>query len=157
VTNENGNEHRPNRRKPVRKHRKGAKPGLKPSRRVTAKELREIKFADPFKRRVLFLEADHIGSRYPGGFSSESWDRLFDQDQVLGIRIGQTPQQHSIDHAKHSGGRADPEGQRKDGCCREAQAVEDTLTNQSMPPGGPFWTKEQLALYAKWRSDGYQP
>jgi hypothetical protein len=37
-----------------------------------------------------------------------------------------------------------------------AQAVEDSLSNQSMPPGGPYWTKEQLALFAKWRSDGYQ-
>jgi hypothetical protein len=46
VTNENGNAHRPNRKKPVRKRRKGTKPGPKPSRRVTAKELREIKFAD---------------------------------------------------------------------------------------------------------------
>jgi hypothetical protein len=26
-----------------------------------------------------------------------------------------------------------------------------------MPPGGPYWTPEQLALFAKWRSDGYQP
>ncbi len=37
-----------------------------------------------------------------------------------------------------------------------AQAVEKTLVDQSMPPGGPFWTTEQLALFAKWRSDGYQ-
>ena len=26
-----------------------------------------------------------------------------------------------------------------------------------MPLGGPFWTDEQLALYAGWISDGYQP
>ena len=38
-----------------------------------------------------------------------------------------------------------------------AQAVEDTLANQSMPPGGPFWSKEQLILYRQWRSDGYRP
>lgn len=38
-----------------------------------------------------------------------------------------------------------------------AQAVEDRLRDQSMPPGGPFWTPEQLALYAQWRADGYQP
>jgi hypothetical protein len=38
-----------------------------------------------------------------------------------------------------------------------AQATEKTLSDQSMPPGGPYWTKEQLALFAKWRSDGYQP
>jgi hypothetical protein len=36
-----------------------------------------------------------------------------------------------------------------------AQAVEDTLANQSMPPGGPYWSNEQLALYKKWKSDGY--
>jgi hypothetical protein len=26
-----------------------------------------------------------------------------------------------------------------------------------MPPGGPYWAPEQVALFAKWRSDGYQP
>ena len=38
-----------------------------------------------------------------------------------------------------------------------AQSVEDSLANQSMPPGGPFWTDQQLTLYRQWRSDGYQP
>jgi hypothetical protein len=38
-----------------------------------------------------------------------------------------------------------------------AQAVEDTLRNQSMPPGGPYWSNEQLTLYRQWRSDGYRP
>jgi hypothetical protein len=38
-----------------------------------------------------------------------------------------------------------------------AQEVEDTLANQSMPPGGPYWSDQQLALYRQWRSDGYQP
>jgi hypothetical protein len=38
-----------------------------------------------------------------------------------------------------------------------AQDVEDGLTNQSMPPGGPYWSKEQLALYKQWISDGYRP
>jgi hypothetical protein len=38
-----------------------------------------------------------------------------------------------------------------------AQAVEDTLRNQSMPPGGPYWSNEQLTLYKQWRSDGYRP
>ena len=27
----------------------------------------------------------------------------------------------------------------------------------SMPPGGPYWTADQLALFTKWREDGYQP
>jgi hypothetical protein len=39
---------------------------------------------------------------------------------------------------------------------KNAQDVQDKLTDQSMPPGGPYWTKAQLDLYAKWRSDGYQ-
>jgi hypothetical protein len=38
-----------------------------------------------------------------------------------------------------------------------AQAVQDTLADQTMPPGGPYWTSEQLAAYAQWRADGYQP
>ncbi|MGC2637715.1 MAG: hypothetical protein WA294_11095 [Acidobacteriaceae bacterium] len=27
----------------------------------------------------------------------------------------------------------------------------------SMPPGGPYWTADQLALFAQWQEDGYQP
>lgn len=27
----------------------------------------------------------------------------------------------------------------------------------SMPPGGPYWTTAQLALFAQWQNDGYQP
>jgi hypothetical protein len=38
-----------------------------------------------------------------------------------------------------------------------AQAVQDTLADQSMPPGGPFWTEAQLTLYDKWKTEGYQP
>ena len=43
-----------------------------------------------------------------------------------------------------------------------ANAVLRTLSphgdkSPSMPPGGPFWTHEQLALFAKWQTDGYQP
>ena len=38
-----------------------------------------------------------------------------------------------------------------------AQAVQDSLSDRTMPPGGPFWTAEQLGLYDKWRTDGYQP
>jgi hypothetical protein len=29
-----------------------------------------------------------------------------------------------------------------------AQDVEDSLTNPSMPPGGPYWSNEQLVLYS---------
>jgi hypothetical protein len=38
-----------------------------------------------------------------------------------------------------------------------AQAVLNSLVRKTMPPGGPFWTKEQIELYEKWRTDGYQP
>ena len=43
-----------------------------------------------------------------------------------------------------------------------AQAVEKTVAPQgnqppSMPPDGPYWTQDQLTLFAKWRADGYQP
>jgi len=27
----------------------------------------------------------------------------------------------------------------------------------SMPPDGPYWTAEQLALFAQWQKDGYNP
>jgi hypothetical protein len=38
-----------------------------------------------------------------------------------------------------------------------AQAVYDQLSSQSMPPGGPFWTTVQLALFTNWMEGGYQP
>ena len=43
-----------------------------------------------------------------------------------------------------------------------AEAVQQTVSHlggqpPSMPPGGPYWTEEQVALFAKWRTDGYQP
>jgi hypothetical protein len=43
-----------------------------------------------------------------------------------------------------------------------ADAVLATLSSQngdepSMPPGGPYWTAAQLALFAQWQKDGYQP
>jgi hypothetical protein len=27
----------------------------------------------------------------------------------------------------------------------------------SMPPGGPYWTPDKLALFAQWQEDGYRP
>jgi hypothetical protein len=27
----------------------------------------------------------------------------------------------------------------------------------SMPPGGPYWTAAQLALFDRWQKEGYQP
>jgi hypothetical protein len=43
-----------------------------------------------------------------------------------------------------------------------AEAVQRTVSPQggrppSMPPGGPYWTEAQVALFVKWRTDGYQP
>jgi hypothetical protein len=38
-----------------------------------------------------------------------------------------------------------------------AQQILDVLTDQSMPPGGPFWPPEQLVLFKKWMDDGLQP
>jgi hypothetical protein len=43
-----------------------------------------------------------------------------------------------------------------------ANAVLATLSTQngeppSMPPGGPYWTEAQLALFVQWQKDGYQP
>ena len=38
-----------------------------------------------------------------------------------------------------------------------ATAVFDTLKNQTMPPGGPFWPQDKVDLFAQWMSDGYQP
>ena len=38
-----------------------------------------------------------------------------------------------------------------------AKAVFDQLSSQAMPPGGPFWTDAQMALFTKWMTDGFQP
>lgn len=43
-----------------------------------------------------------------------------------------------------------------------ANTVLATLSPQngeppSMPPGGPYWTAAQLALFVRWQKDGYQP
>ena len=27
----------------------------------------------------------------------------------------------------------------------------------AMPPGGPYWAADKLALFAQWQKDGYQP
>jgi hypothetical protein len=27
----------------------------------------------------------------------------------------------------------------------------------TMPPGGPYWSQAQLALFMQWQNDGYQP
>jgi len=43
---------------------------------------------------------------------------------------------------------------------KHATDVGDYLTGNKkpkMPLGGPFWSEQQLQLYAKWMSDGYQP
>jgi hypothetical protein len=43
---------------------------------------------------------------------------------------------------------------------RNARDVFDYLSGKrepQMPPGGPYWSKEQLDLYEKWMADGYQP
>src|ERR1700740_3017011 len=43
-----------------------------------------------------------------------------------------------------------------------ADKVLETLSSHegdppSMPPGGPYWTANQLALFAQWQNEGYQP
>lgn len=43
-----------------------------------------------------------------------------------------------------------------------ADSVLATLSPQnneppSMPPGGPYWTADQIALFVQWQKDGYQP
>jgi hypothetical protein len=43
-----------------------------------------------------------------------------------------------------------------------ANSVLATLSPQdgdppSMPPGGPYWTAAQLALFAQWQEGGYKP
>jgi hypothetical protein len=37
-----------------------------------------------------------------------------------------------------------------------AQTVYGQLSSQAMPPGGPFWTDQNLTLFKKWMTDGFQ-
>jgi hypothetical protein len=64
-----------------------------------------------------------------------------------------------IDHMKMHGVNLDDYQYMSDATnsYANAQAVQDSLAGQTMPPGGPFWTTEQLSLYDKWRTEGYQP
>lgn len=39
----------------------------------------------------------------------------------------------------------------------KARNVYSQLSSQSMPPGGPFWTASQLALFTGWMKGGFQP
>lgn len=64
-----------------------------------------------------------------------------------------------IQHMKPSGVLLDDYGYMSDASDNHAnaQAVYDQLSSQSMPPGGPFWTTAQLALFTNWMEGGYQP
>jgi hypothetical protein len=64
-----------------------------------------------------------------------------------------------IDHMKVHGVHLDDYQYMSDATNNYAnvEAVQASLAGQTMPPGGPFWTAEQLGLYGKWRAEGYQP
>lgn len=64
-----------------------------------------------------------------------------------------------VDHMKPKGVLLDDYPYMSDASnnYEHAQAVLDTLTKQSMPPGGPFWSQTMLDLFKKWMSDGYKP
>jgi hypothetical protein len=64
-----------------------------------------------------------------------------------------------IDHMKKHGVNLDDHQYMSDpaNSYANAEAVQRSLKDQTMPPGGPYWTGEQLGLYQKWRTDGYQP
>ena len=64
-----------------------------------------------------------------------------------------------INHMKPMGVLLDDYKYMSDGSDDHANAksVLDVLTKKRMPPGGPFWSPDKLALFAKWMADGYQP
>lgn len=63
-----------------------------------------------------------------------------------------------VEHMKRYGVVLDDYGYMSDGAGdhANARAVLNTLTKNTMPPNGPFWPQDQLDLFAKWMSDGYQ-
>ena len=67
-----------------------------------------------------------------------------------------------VEHMKRAGVVLDDYAYMSDPTDEHAHArsVHDRLTGEKkprMPPGGPFWTAEQIALFEKWMSDGYAP
>ena len=64
-----------------------------------------------------------------------------------------------IDHMKVHGVHLDDYQYMSDATKDYAnpEAAQASLAGQTMPPGGPFWTAQQLDLYGKWRAEGYQP
>jgi hypothetical protein len=62
-----------------------------------------------------------------------------------------------VDHMKPSGVLLDDYAYMSEASHGHANAVLDTLKNQTMPPGGPFWPQDKVDLFAKWMSDGYKP
>jgi hypothetical protein len=69
-----------------------------------------------------------------------------------------------VAHMKHGGILLDDYGYMSDpnNDYEHAARVLQSLSPQGdkpphMPPGGPYWTAQQLALFANWRSDGYRP
>jgi hypothetical protein len=64
-----------------------------------------------------------------------------------------------IDHMKPAGILLDsyPYMSSATGGHANANAVLKVLKNKTMPPGGPFWTEDQLELFTQWMSGGFQP
>jgi hypothetical protein len=69
-----------------------------------------------------------------------------------------------IAHMKARGVNLDDYGYMSDSSNshQNVERVQQTVSPQGgappeMPPGGPYWTPEQLALFGQWRIDGYQP
>lgn len=65
--------------------------------------------------------------------------------------------QIDIDHMKHGDFPLDDYAFMSDPS--NANLVLQTVEGNppTMPPGGPYWTAEQVALFRKWMDEGYQP
>jgi hypothetical protein len=65
-----------------------------------------------------------------------------------------------ISHMKSKGVKLDDYAYMSDP--NNVQRVLATLSPHNgeppfMPPGGPYWTEAQIALFVQWQQDGYQP
>jgi hypothetical protein len=62
-----------------------------------------------------------------------------------------------IDHMKNAGFALDDHAFMSEPS--NASLVLQTVEGNppTMPPGGPYWTAEQVALFKKWIAEGYQP
>src|SRR5580700_9132182 len=75
-----------------------------------------------FERVILVAPIEKLGGRSNAACNISVWIGAPDEYDSLGVGERKRTQQHGIDHAKHSGVRADADGECENSDQREARA-----------------------------------